>query len=140
MHFEIVPFAPDLLADAGALLAHRHAANRAAIPLLPGRFSEPAVAANAIKAALARPHASGVAAVADGRLLGYLVGDMVFDTTWGRAAWVRLPGYALAHDRASNCCATCTRRWGGAGWPLAATPTSRSFPRPNLPCSTPGSG
>lgn len=99
MRFAIVAFTLDLLADAGELLAGRHAAERAALPLLPPRFSEPAVATKALEAALARPHATGVAAIAGERLLGFLVGDMVFDTTWGRAAWVRLPGYALAADQ-----------------------------------------
>ncbi len=96
MSFEIVPFTPDWLTEAAQLLAQRHARDRQALPLLPIRFEDPGAARAAIQAALDRPLASGVAAVENGRLLAYLVGELLIDETWGRSAWVRLPGCAAA--------------------------------------------
>lgn len=119
MRFELVPFTPELLADAGALLALRHAADRAVQPLLPARFEQPDQASEAVGAALQRPNASGVAAVMDSRLIGYLIGDMVFDSTWGRSAWVRPAGQAAAAGRSveviRDLYAALGRRWVAYG-------------------------
>ncbi|MBC8160378.1 MAG: GNAT family N-acetyltransferase, partial [Roseiflexaceae bacterium] len=115
MRLTIVPFSHDMVEQAGAMLAQRHAADRAALPLLPVRFEHTAASTAAVAAVLARPHASGVAAMIGGRMLGYLIGDMVFDTTWGRAAWVRGAGHALAPGQSTelmrNMYATLARRW-----------------------------
>jgi GNAT superfamily N-acetyltransferase len=61
---------------------------------LPERFENPREAETAIRAALVREHAAGYAALADGRLVAYLIGDMVIDDVWGRSGWVRWAGCA----------------------------------------------
>lgn len=93
---QITPFTEDMLPAAGALLAQRHRGDRLVLPELPARFEDPAIAAAAIQACLEREHASGLAAMDGERLLGYLIGDLVIDPVWGRSAWVRLAGCALA--------------------------------------------
>lgn len=94
MSMSIVPFSPDLLPQAALLLAQRHQRDRAFLPALPERFTAPAVAEQAIAAALQRKQASGFAALVDDQVVAYLIGDMVIDNTWGRAAWVRTAGCA----------------------------------------------
>src|SRR5512136_3391212 len=96
MNFIIHPFTEDMLLEAGKLLALRCQRDRLILPELPVRFEDPAVAAAAVQASLRRDHARGVAAVDGGQLLGYLIGDLVIDSIWGRSAWVRLAGCALA--------------------------------------------
>ncbi|MFZ1240432.1 MAG: GNAT family N-acetyltransferase, partial [Anaerolineae bacterium] len=85
---------------AGDLLALRQQFLRATRPELPARFEDPVQAALAVTEAWQRPHAAGVAAFDHDRLVGYLIGDMVFDQIWGRAGWVRLAGCALAPGQA----------------------------------------
>ncbi|WP_119067809.1 GNAT family N-acetyltransferase [Aggregatilinea lenta] len=101
MPAHIVPFTPEMIPGAAALLARRHQRDRAALPLLPQHPGNSA-AQHAIQAALARPHVSGVAAIDGDRLLGYLIGDMVIDSLWGRAAWVRPAGCALAEGQSTD--------------------------------------
>jgi GNAT superfamily N-acetyltransferase len=96
---EIVPFEPAWIPAAGALLAERHRRDRQAWPALPARFEDPAAAETAVAAAWRRPRVSGVAAVADGRLLGYLLGEIVIAEIWGRTGWVRPAGCALAEGQ-----------------------------------------
>jgi GNAT superfamily N-acetyltransferase len=119
MPFELVPFTPQILTEAAILLAQRHTIARRALPLLPARFEQPNEAFVAIKAALERSHASGVAAMTGGRLIGYLIGDMVFDHTWGRAAWVRVAGQALAPEQSveviRDLYAALSQRWVAYG-------------------------
>ena len=119
MAIEIVAFQDELISDAAALLAARHARDRQVLPDLPAQFTDAAAARAAIEAALRRPHAGGVAAVQGGQLLGYLIGEMVFDPSWGRQAWVRLPGCALAPgqppDRVHDLYAALGARWVAAG-------------------------
>lgn len=81
-------------------MAQRQRRDRAVSPELPARFEQPEVAEEAIRAALAREHAAGFAALVDGRLLAYLIGDMVFDSNWGRSGWVRWAG--CAYDPATG--------------------------------------
>jgi GNAT superfamily N-acetyltransferase len=94
--FQIIPFSEDMLPNAGELLAQRWRSDRLSLAELPDSFENPALAAAAVAASLGREHARGVAAVDGDRLLGYLIGDLVIDSIWGRSAWVRLPGCALA--------------------------------------------
>jgi hypothetical protein len=94
----LVPFHDDFLADAAELLAGRHRRDRAALPELPARFEDPAIARGAVQAAWRRPRASGVAALSDGRLVGYLVWDLTIDAFRGRIAWMRGAGHALGPD------------------------------------------
>jgi GNAT superfamily N-acetyltransferase len=92
----IEPLRDDMLGTAGALLAERHQRDRRAAPALPAAPVDPDVAAAAVEAALTRPRASAAAALRGGRLSGYMAGDVLIDPLWGRAAWVRLAGWALA--------------------------------------------
>jgi ribosomal protein S18 acetylase RimI-like enzyme len=94
----IVPFSDGLLPQAGELLARRHQRDRVVFPGLPARFEGPAVARKAIKATLHRGQAGGFAALENGRLVAYLIGDMVIDNLWSRSGWVRTPGCAHAPD------------------------------------------
>jgi ribosomal protein S18 acetylase RimI-like enzyme len=94
--FELIPFGKDMMADAASLLAGRHSRHRASFPELPARFGDGDVAWKALEAAWERPRASGMAALENGRLIGYLFGDVLVDDLMGRTAWVRLAGHALA--------------------------------------------
>lgn len=95
MKTQIIPFIEEHLPEAGGLLAARHRADRARLPLLPARFEEPAVATQAVKALWGEKFKGGYAAFRDGRMLGYLLGETVVQS-WGRCGYVTLPGYALA--------------------------------------------
>jgi ribosomal protein S18 acetylase RimI-like enzyme len=95
---EIVPFSGELLDQAAQLLALRQRRDRASLPQLPARFEAPAEARAAIEAALRRKHARGFAALDDGRLVAYLIGDMQLDNLWGRSGWVRNAGCAYDPD------------------------------------------
>jgi GNAT superfamily N-acetyltransferase len=96
MPTEIIPFNYDLLSPAAELLAGRHQRDRKVFPLLPACFAEPDGARDAIEAALQRPHAAGFAALENGRLQAYLIGDMLLDALWGRSGWIRTPGCAYS--------------------------------------------
>lgn len=96
MPFEIVPFTDALLDDAAKLLAARHRAWRASMPLLPVRFEDSTVARGAVEAAWQTLGAHGVAALDGGTLLGYLIGAPRIHFQSGRTAWFDLPGHALA--------------------------------------------
>ncbi len=115
MRLEIVPFEEEMTPAAADLLAQRHRRDRAALPILPARFEDAAVAENAVRALLGRPMAHGVAAVRDGRLVGYMIGDIEVAEIWGRSGWVRLPGFALGPDEdvdlARDLYAALGRRW-----------------------------
>lgn len=95
--FDILPFDDPMLPEAGALLALRHGRLRATRPELPARFEDPEAARAAVDALWRRERAGGVAALGDGGWMrGYLIGHLVLDNLWGRSAWVRLAGCALA--------------------------------------------
>lgn len=98
MPIRIIPFQSEHLSEAGELLAQRHQRDRGVSPELPARFENPAIARKAIEAALQRQGASGFAALDNGRLAAYLIGDMVIDNLWGRSGWVRTPGCAYSPD------------------------------------------
>jgi ribosomal protein S18 acetylase RimI-like enzyme len=92
----IVPFEDALLDEAALLLAARQRENRRAEAALPARFEEPEAAREALASVWAAPGASGVVALRDGRLSGYLIGAPQVDTVRGRTIWVRHAGHALA--------------------------------------------
>jgi ribosomal protein S18 acetylase RimI-like enzyme len=92
---EIRPFSEEHLDDAAQLLAARHRRHRAAEPLLPARFEEPARAREEI-AALWSAGASGSACLRDGRLAGYLLGIERPRDVWGANVWVDYAGHAFA--------------------------------------------
>lgn len=96
MAIEIVPFHVGLLPAAAELLARRHARDRAAGLLLPARFEEPRTALASVREVWSKRFTSGMAALRDGKLVGYLLGEVRFEMTRGRHVWVHLPGHALA--------------------------------------------
>ena len=95
MRLDLIPFHDDHLAEAGALLAQRHTRDRLGLPALPARFEDPAGARAAVEQTWRRPHTSGAAAMEDGRLVGYLLGQARADTLRERHIWVALPGHAV---------------------------------------------
>jgi GNAT superfamily N-acetyltransferase len=115
----IVPFDDTMLDAAGALLAERHRAHRMPLPALPERFEDAAVARRAVEAVWREPHANGVAALAGGRLVSYLIGAWRVDQVRGRTAWVSLAGYAhtpeIEPEMYRDCYATLAPEWVGAG-------------------------
>jgi len=74
MRYEIIPFEDSLIPVAGESLALRHRGDRQALPALPERFSHPETASTAVATFWQRKQATGVAAIQDGQLLGYLMG------------------------------------------------------------------
>lgn len=94
--WNIVQFDYSHYSQAGELLAMRHTRDRTTHPLLPSSFEEPALAEKAVAAYCYRPNTRGVAAMHGSTLLGYLIGELVISPVWGRSAWIRPPGYALA--------------------------------------------
>jgi GNAT superfamily N-acetyltransferase len=108
MTLSVVPFAADHLHQAAALLAARHRADQDRVSGLPLAFGDPAVALPAIEALLGTPGADGWAALASGRLAGFLVGKRqlfadtnllaaFFDT---RAVMIPFAGYAAEPEMA----------------------------------------
>ena len=91
---ELRPFSEDFVETAGELLAARHRAHRAAEPLLPPRYEDPAAAAAEIEALVRSEGASGAIAVRDGRVVGFLLGAPRPDPVWGANVWVELAGHA----------------------------------------------
>ena len=90
----IVPFNAEMIPSAGDLLSKRQARNRARLSLLPVRFADPQVAARAVQALWGRKLKNGFAAVREGELVAYLIGELGIQP-WGRVGYVYLPGYAL---------------------------------------------
>jgi GNAT superfamily N-acetyltransferase len=92
---ELKPFTADFLADAGQLLAQRHAAHLAAEPLLPSAFAQSAVAEAAVRALYEADGSSGSVALVDGMVVGYLLGVPKTDPVWGPNVWVEAAGFAV---------------------------------------------
>ena len=92
---EYISFTHEMIPAAGELLAKRHARNRELLPLLPLRFDETQSASRALEVLWGRKLKDGFAALRDGKLVAYLVGEFVVQP-WGRVGYVYLPGYALA--------------------------------------------
>ena len=106
MAVTIVTFHEGLLPAAAELLAQRHRRDRAAMPLLPPRFEVLRSALDAAREVWHKPMTSGAAALRDGRLIGYLLGETKFDTLRGRHVWVHLAGHGLAEDAPPDLYAT----------------------------------
>ncbi len=88
-------FTPDLFLPAAQLLAARHRFDRRSLPLLPKALEDETPALAAVQAAAAGEHTQGMAALENGRLVGYMLGALTLDMLWGRSAWVRPAGLAL---------------------------------------------
>jgi GNAT superfamily N-acetyltransferase len=95
MKTEYLPFTAGMIPEAGTLLAKRHARNRRNLPLLPARFEDPQVAAQAVESLWKEKLKSGYAAFRANRMVAYLIGERTTNP-WGRAGYVYLPGYAMA--------------------------------------------
>jgi GNAT superfamily N-acetyltransferase len=95
MKTELIPFSKELIPEASVLLAKRHQRDRRVFPCLPARFEQSDVAAKALEALLKVKTTNGYAAIRDGKLIAYLIGNQTVEA-WGRCGWVRLPGSALA--------------------------------------------
>jgi GNAT superfamily N-acetyltransferase len=102
MTLHLTAFTDDHVAPAGELLAQRHARDRAARPALPARFEQAAAARLAVEKTWRRPLTSGAAALDDGRLVGYLLGQARADTLRERHVWIALAGHALAASHAPD--------------------------------------
>ena len=89
------PLAEEHLDGAATLLAARHAAGRRVEPALDPRYETPAAARQELASLLGRDGASGVAAVRDGEVLGYVLG-VPLEETWGPNVWVEPAGHAVA--------------------------------------------
>jgi predicted N-acetyltransferase YhbS len=110
---EIVPFSDEHLDGAAALLAERHARHRAAEPLLPDVTDFRAQ----VDGDWRFEGASGVAAVADGEVVGYLIGHG--EEKWGgRYLWVRLASHAVREpgEIVRDLYAAAATRWVADGW------------------------
>jgi hypothetical protein len=103
MKMEIKPFTEEMLPDAGQLLSRRHKRNRATcrVPLLPIRFEEQQISEQAVKATWQSKLSHGYAALRDGRMIAYLIGEHVAQP-WGRCGYVYLPGFALAEGESAT--------------------------------------
>ncbi len=88
-------FTEDMIAEASLLLAQRHDRNRTYLPELPERFEKAPNAAKAIETLLAKKNAGGVAALREGKLVAYLLGETMTQP-WGRCGYIQLPGYCLS--------------------------------------------
>ena len=97
MRIKISPFTKEMIPEAGRLLANRHQRNRKFLSILPERFESAAVAEKAIAALLAKNTTNGYAALRNGKMVAYLLGETTSEP-WGRCGWVRLPGSALAEN------------------------------------------
>lgn len=101
MRNEYKEFHEGMIVEAGALLARRHKANRKEQPLLPARFQDPIVAAQAVRTLWEKKSRVGYAAYCEDRMVAYLIGDLLVQP-WGRCGYVNLSGYALAEDESPN--------------------------------------
>ena len=89
------PLAEEHLDGAATLLAARHAAARRAEPALDPRYEEPDLARAEIAPLLARDGASGVVALHDGEVAGYVLGVPLHEM-WGPNMWVEPAGHAVS--------------------------------------------
>ncbi len=92
---EIRPFRDDDLGAAAELLAERHGRHRRIEPLLPERYERVDAARAAVEGAWRKEGASGVVAVRDGRVIGYLIGAPDDEGSWGPNEWIDVPGHAV---------------------------------------------
>lgn len=97
MTLNLISFTHEYFPAAANLLARRHKSNRASFPALPARFEDANNALKAIEAVFAKKTSFGFAAVRDGKLTAYLIGE-TSTQPWARCGYVYLPGYGLAED------------------------------------------
>ena len=111
----IVPFAAEHLAGAGLLLAERHRAQRRVEPGLDPTYEDPAAAMAEIDALTRVDGATGVAALVNGSIDGFLLGTPR-DASWGPNVWVEPAGHAVADaELVRDLYADAAARWVAAG-------------------------
>ncbi len=91
---DVTPFRDEYLADAGVLLAERHARHRTLEPLLSPAFEDEDAARAEVEKAWGAEGASGSAALSDGRVVGFMVGASRPGTAWGPNVFVEPGGHA----------------------------------------------
>lgn len=112
---ELRPFSDEFPGPAGELLAARQRAHRAAEPLLPERYEDPAEARAEVETLLAAG-ASGTVALRDGRVTGYLIGAARPVAVWGEHVWVELAGHAVEEpETLRDLYAAAAARWVDEG-------------------------
>jgi ribosomal protein S18 acetylase RimI-like enzyme len=113
---EIRPFSDEHLDDAARLLSGRHQRHRAAEPLLPERFEDPAAALAELEAAWRQDETSGCFGIRNGAAVGYLIGEPRDTEVWGPNIWVSYAGHAVndAED-VRDLYAFAAERWFGDG-------------------------
>ena len=111
----IVPFTPDHLDGAARLLAERHRAHRVVEPGLDARYEAPEAAREEIEGLVRSDGASGVSAVADGEVVGFVVG-VPRDASWGPNVWVDAAGHASVRaELVRDLYAAAAERWVASG-------------------------
>jgi GNAT superfamily N-acetyltransferase len=111
----IVPFADEHLDGAARLLAARHRAHRLAEPGLDPRYEAPDAAHEELATLAGVDGASGVAAMAEGEVAGFLVGTPR-DASWGANMWVEPAGHAaVAAELVRDLYAVAAERWVAEG-------------------------
>jgi GNAT superfamily N-acetyltransferase len=106
MTLTITPFATEHLEQAAALLANRHRYDRISVPDLPPEYEDPAATLPILGDLLETDGASGVVALRDGRVAGYLLGTLDIEApthtfagfTHPRAVDIPGAGYAASPD------------------------------------------
>lgn len=91
----IAAFEQQHLDEAARLVAERQARLHAVEPGFSQRWCDPAQARILVEAAATAERASGVVALLDGRMAGFLVGSLRLNAPWERSGWVELAGTAV---------------------------------------------
>ena len=99
MKIELLPFGEELIPQAGDLLAQTHRRDRISQSCLPVEFEDAVFAQEAIRQESEQARSTGVAALLDGHLLGFIIGKTILDQLWDRSAWVSLAGCALSPEQ-----------------------------------------
>jgi GNAT superfamily N-acetyltransferase len=111
----VVPFGDEHLDGAAVLLAERHRAQRLVEPGLDPTYEDPGATRAEIDALRRIDGASGVAAVVDGEVAGYLIG-VPKDPLWGPNVWVEPAGHAAVQaELVRDLYAVAAQRWFDEG-------------------------
>ncbi|WP_203334467.1 GNAT family N-acetyltransferase [Planococcus beigongshangi] len=95
---DILNFTEEMIVDAAKLLAMRHQEERNSFPELPDRFEEAGHAEKAVRGLLTKGDYIGIAAVRNGKLVGFMIANTLNEPQRGRHAWIDYAGYAIAAD------------------------------------------
>jgi GNAT superfamily N-acetyltransferase len=120
---DVIPFGDEHLDPAARLLAERHRRHREAEPLLPESVDFRAE----IETLRQAKGASGVVALEDGRVVGYLVARRRDEPRWEGTVWVEPAGHAVAEpEHVLDLYAAAAHGWveGGATRHYALVPAT----------------